>query len=135
MRYTFEKDGIFVNPELPENFNITPNEERSEDEISEWWDNPYILIYELEQESWIEHYERLTNEDDWNDEQVGTQESWEKELSKHRKYWYETWHTGFKYEVRCLDGGAWDRSTWHGSFATFEEALKVAKKIKLKNTI
>ena len=28
MRYTFEIDGILVNPELPEDFDFTPNEER-----------------------------------------------------------------------------------------------------------
>jgi len=31
-----------------------------------------------------------------------------------------------EFHVRCLDGGAWDRSTWLGTFATLEEALALA---------
>ena len=130
MRYTFEIDGIYVNPELPEDFDFTPNEERDKEELYEWWDKPYIEIEELDQESWAEHYYRLTNEYDWTDEQIGTKEDYMKEIEQRRKSWFKTWYTGFRYEVRCLDGGAWDRSTCHGMFATFEEALSVAKQLK-----
>lgn len=35
-----------------------------------------------------------------------------------------------RFDVRCLDGGAWDRSTWKGSFETLEEAVNFAKSIK-----
>lgn len=31
------------------------------------------------------------------------------------------------YDVRCLDGGCWDRTTWWGAFETLEEALAYAK--------
>ena len=30
------------------------------------------------------------------------------------------------FEVRCLDGGAWDRSTWMGCYTTLEKALAAA---------
>ena len=30
------------------------------------------------------------------------------------------------YDVRCLDGGAWDRSTWYGHAKTLEEAQEIA---------
>lgn len=33
------------------------------------------------------------------------------------------WPEGRRWDVRCLDGGAWDRSTNHGAFATLAEAL------------
>lgn len=33
-----------------------------------------------------------------------------------------------RYDVRCLDGGAWDRPTWWGGFPTLEEALACAGK-------
>ena len=133
MRYTFEIDGILVNPELPEDFDITPHEERDRDELHEWWDKPYIEIEEFDQESWIEHYHRLKSNDygePWSDEQIGTKEDYMKNLEERRKSWFKRWHTSFRYEVRCLDGGAWDRSTCHGMFATFEEALSVAKQLK-----
>lgn len=31
-------------------------------------------------------------------------------------------------EVRCLNGGAWDRSTWLGNAATYDEACELADK-------
>ena len=133
MRYTFETDGILVNPELPENFDFTPNEERDRAELYEWCDKPYIIVEEFDQESWEEHYYRLKSNDcgdPWSDEKIGTKEDYFKELEQRRKSWFKTWYTGFRYDVRCLDGGAWDRSTCHGMFATFEEALSVAKQLK-----
>lgn len=40
--------------------------------------------------------------------------------------WREYWPSGVRYDVRCLDGGAWDRPTCWGGFATLEEALECA---------
>lgn len=125
MRYTFELDGIYINPELPEDFDITPHDERDED-MDWWWHKPYIIIEEFESESWEEHYYRLKSYN-WSDEKIGTKDNFEKEQEKSKKNWYKKWATGFRYSVRCLDGGAWDRSTNYGSFATFEEAIEVAK--------
>jgi hypothetical protein len=68
-----------VDPDLPEAFDHTPNEQRSVAEIARWWDRPFAL----------------TNPD-------GT------------------------LTVRCLDGGAWDRSTYYGVAPTFEAAQKLA---------
>jgi len=123
MRYSFEIDGVFVNPQLPENFDSTAHEDRDEISLS-WWDKPYIVVESLKQESWIEHYMRLKNEYEWSDEDIGTQEDWEQYLQRERNSWFETFPAGFRYNVRCLDGGAWDRSTNHGFFDSFEEALK-----------
>lgn len=36
----------------------------------------------------------------------------------------KAWPGGVRYDVRCLDGGAWDRSTWWGSFSTLDEASR-----------
>lgn len=123
-------DGIPINPTLRWDFDITPNDDRENIELENWWDKPYICVDILEQEPWIEHSIRLKNECGWDNEKIGTKEDWEKNLEDSRKSWFETWHTGFRYEVRCLDGGAWDRSTNYGMYATFEEALEVAKQLK-----
>ncbi len=37
------------------------------------------------------------------------------------------WPEGQRYDVRCLDGGAWDRSTGWGSLPTLDEAVTLAK--------
>lgn len=41
----------------------------------------------------------------------------------------KAWPEGIRYDVRCLDGGAWDRSTNRGQFATIAEAVAFAKTI------
>ncbi|WP_456391212.1 hypothetical protein [Hydrogenimonas sp.] len=129
-RYSFEIDGIKINPELPENFDCTPNDERSSEELDEWWEKPYILITELSLESWPEYYHRLKYEHGCNDDEIGTKEEFEKKNTERRESWFKTWPTGFRYDVRVLDGGAWDRSTNKGSYPTFEEALEVAKRLR-----
>jgi len=82
MRYTFKIDGILVNPKLPNDFDIASNDERNKDKSRRWWNKPYIVIGELEQESWEEHCYRLKEEHNWSDEQIGSKEEWEKEQSK-----------------------------------------------------
>ena len=42
----------------------------------------------------------------------------------------EHWPNGIRFDVRCLDGGAWDRSTNRGQFATLEEAIQRANELK-----
>lgn len=41
--------------------------------------------------------------------------------------WLKAWPSGVRYDTRCLDGGAWDRSTFWGAFATVAEAVECAK--------
>ena len=41
--------------------------------------------------------------------------------------WLETFPSGCRYMVRCLDGGAWDRSTMWGAFGKLTEAIACAK--------
>lgn len=42
---------------------------------------------------------------------------------------------GTAYQVRCYDGGAWDRSTNHGVFNTVEDAISKAKKLTLRYNV
>ena len=41
--------------------------------------------------------------------------------------WLKSWPSGARYDVRCLDGGAWDRPTSWGMFGTLPEAIACAK--------
>lgn len=47
----------------------------------------------------------------------------------HTESWFQHWPSGTRYDVRCLDGGAWDRSTSRGQFATLEEAINRANEL------
>lgn len=128
MRQTFKIDGIVVNPKLSKYFDSTPIERRSQKELDKFWCKPYIIIEELEQETWEEYYHRLKAPPcSFTDEKIGTKENYLERLKTERYNWLKEWHTGFRYNLRCLDGGAWDRSTNHGFYATLEEAVTAAK--------
>jgi hypothetical protein len=54
-----QKDGILIDPELPENFDNTPNTERSPAHMR-WRGIPYIVT--MTTEEWDAHYAALDNE-------------------------------------------------------------------------
>jgi len=107
---------IPVNPKLPRNFDSTPNEERPASH-QRWWSRPYIVTMTLD--DWRAHYDK------WDAIQIARGEP-TADREPFYAHWLEAWPSGTRYDVRCLDGGAWDRSTWWGSFATLEEAKQCA---------
>jgi hypothetical protein len=117
---------IPINPELRKGFDYTPNDERSESEIKRWWGRPYIVTTTYEEiqadATYEDHVKRMA--------EIGcdslSKEEFEEREAKGRENWLKAWPTGTRYEVNCLDGGAWDRSTSWGMFATLKEALDCA---------
>ncbi|WP_418069343.1 hypothetical protein [Ralstonia pseudosolanacearum] len=108
-------DGVLVNPTLPKLFDQTPNEDRPPAQ-AKWWNLPYVVTMTVE--DWDRMYA------DRMDEYA---EAGRKHWAEARPKWMEAWPSGTRYETRCLDGGAWDRSTSWGMFATLEEALACAR--------
>lgn len=99
-------DGILINPELPKAFDNTWNDARTHKEWRLWWDLPFILIHTPD--DLYGHPEDAAND--------------QSDLG-----WLEVWPTGTRYDVRCLDGEAWDRPTHWGSFPTLDAAVECAK--------
>lgn len=66
---------------------------------SPWWDVPFIL----------------------------TQGYFGPDTAESREAWLRAWPTGTRYDVYCLDGGAWDRPTVWGKFGSLAEALECAR--------
>ena len=116
--------GVPVNPRLPTDFDGTPNDARPPSHQM-WWGVPFIVTDEWEGESWESYRDRLA-EGGWEPDH--TPEAWAELQAKQKANWFEHFPSGVRYEVRCLDGGAWDRSTWWGSFATLEQAQECARK-------
>lgn len=87
-----------VNPRLPPRFDDTPNDQRPPSH-GFWWFRPYIVTDTMRPGA-----------------PTGSREEW-----------LSAWPSGIRYDVRCLDGGAWDRSTWWGSFSTLEDAIQRAR--------
>ena len=93
---------IAVNPRLSKKFDSTPNDSRPASH-QRWWYRPFIRTM-----SW---------------------EDWYSQDEERRAGWFKAWPSGTRHEVRCLDGGAWDRTTNHGMFNTMEEAVKIAENL------
>lgn len=91
------RHNVPINPQLPDDFDCTDNRSRPGSHLK-WWNRPYI-----ETETWKEGH------------------------SCPREKWFTSWPSGTRYDVRCLDGGAWDRPTCWGMFGTLEEALACAR--------
>lgn len=109
-------EGILVDPLLPPRFDDTPNEERPRSH-DRWWERPFIST--MTTEDWEAHALGRTDEyaakalADWR--------------AEGRAKWLVAWPSGTRFDVRCLDGGAWDRSTYWGAFGTLVEALRCAQ--------
>ena len=116
--------GVPVNPRLPAEFEGTANEARPASHQM-WWGVPFILTDEWEGETWEQYRDRLAG---YGSEPDYTPEQWAERQAESKRKWFESFPAGVRYEVRCLDGGAWDRSTWWGNFATLEQAQECARK-------
>ncbi len=118
--------GVAINPTLRPGFDATPNEERDPQETSDWWGRPFIRAVSWEEMagSYNDYLERVKNLPDYT---PIPKEQHEAEQEERRESWHTHWPSGLRFDVRCLDGGAWDRSTNWGSYATLDEALAVAR--------
>lgn len=121
--------GVPIDPILRSDFDMTPNDQREDLELHDWWDRPFIVTLSWADlnESWGEYCEKRALLG------LGPEgsESGYLALQKTRKgAWLESYPGGTRYEVRCLDGGAWDRSTSKGFFDEFDNALAKALLIK-----
>ena len=94
---TWAAPGIPLNPVQRDDFDCTPNEQRDPLEVQDWWGVHYIQTYAPAAPFMAAEQDRAS--------------------------WLNAWPEGVRYDVRCLDGGAWDRSTNRGSFATLELAV------------
>lgn len=127
--HTFEAencvDGILINPKLPKNFDDTDNSTRPDSHFK-WWYRPFIVTGSVEDldKFYSERDDEYTQEqpEQW----AKTQEKW---TNEGRKKWLEFYPTGIRYTVRCLDGGAWDRSTNHGFYGDFDTAMAQANSL------
>lgn len=121
---------IPINPPLRRDFDITPNDERPQEEIEQWWSVPYIVTTTWEQHradaSYDDFIERMASYGGMAGYVPLTRQQWEQEQEEQRLDWFTWFPDGIRYEVRCLDGGCWDRSTTWGVFATLGEAINCA---------
>ena len=105
--------------------------DRSESHLAKWFNRAYIRTQDFGEDNYQEYCERMayTQEEDYQGEyKLDTEEEFNTRRVKDEKKWREWWpDNGIRYDVRILDGGAWDRTTNKGNYKTLEEAMEVAK--------
>jgi len=114
-------EGIPIEPVMRYYFDMTPNDERPRAEINDWWDKPYITVQGFIRDTYKEYLERM------KDFETEREEEFNERKQKELKEWFEIFKDGYRYDVRCLNGGAWDRSLNLGNFDNLEDALALAK--------
>lgn len=114
--------GYPLNPTLRIHFDQTPNDDREAQEVEDWWDLPFVLTqtWDEREQHTRAHQGRLRAE---KSEHAVSDAELEAMIERQKQSWFKEYPEGTQYSVRCLDGGAWDRSTFWGSFATLDEAL------------
>ncbi len=116
------KTELLLNPKLPKHFFNRANDARSPQELSKFWDVPFILFHEYEEnETWVD-YEYRCREFSHRDFVLKTEVEFNQYQADKKIKWFTDYPTGIAYVVHCLDGGAWDRPTWWGDFSSLEEA-------------
>lgn len=123
-------DGVCINPLLRNEFDITSNSSRPHLETADWWGRAYIESHEYSpsDNSYDEYITRMKSYRD-NDTDYTPKKEWEEANKAAKKSFYESYPTGTMYNVRILDGGAWDRSTWKGAFDNLDDAIELAKEL------
>jgi hypothetical protein len=116
-----------LNPALREWFNNTPNEERERAELDDWWELPFIETYTWAE---FEKHQRDTQASHRAEQNlyVKSDADLEAGIASNKVQWFTAWPTGIRYDARCLDGGAWDRSTSWGMAASLEAAIALCEK-------
>lgn len=121
--------GVPIDPILRPDFDMTPNDEREDLELHDWWNRPFIVTCSWDDlhVSWDDY---LTNRELLGLGPEGSKSGYLALQEVRKETWFKSYPSGIRYEVRCLDGGAWDRSTSKGFFDEFDNALAKALLIK-----
>ncbi len=120
--------GVPFNPRLRKGFDSTPNDDRDTQEVDDWWGRPFIrsTSWADRADAYCDYIERVSPPG-LVDFTPMTREEFDADQEARRIKWFESWPTGVRYDVRCLDGGAWDRSTSLAMVGSLEDALDIAR--------
>ena len=116
---------IHINPEVPEWMDFKDINDRSEKHLKQWFNKAYIRTQEFGEDNYKDYSERMSEFTD-----LETEQEFNSRRAEQKKSWCEHWgEDGIRYDVRLLDGGAWDRTTNKGSYKTLEEAIAVCREL------
>ena len=120
--------GVTIDPCLRKGFDSTDNNDRDPLEWEDWFGVPYILTSNWdEQETHQRRHRRDLEQGKCPEVEISSKEKFENGIGVMKENWFSRFPSGTSYEVRCLDGGAWDRSTYWGEASSLEEAVELAE--------
>lgn len=121
---------IPINPIVREGFSSTEHSERDPLEVEHWWGKPYIVscLFSLTDRDYKSYQARIAPFSQ-NLHRTPGKDEWESKQCNELNIWLEHWPSGVRYDLYCLDGGAWDRPSNIGMFATLEEAITFANSV------
>lgn len=125
-------NGILINPKVPEWMDDRALEKRSEKHMKKWLNVPYIRTEVFGKDNYSDYCERMayTQKNDYiGNYKLKTEEEFNNIRIDDKKNWLTNWPDGIRYDVRILDGGAWDRTSYKGSYKTLENAIIRIKKL------
>lgn len=124
-------DGFAVDPKQRYFFDNLDNSLRPTLEHHDWFGRPYITTAKLEDTladaSYADYLARLAN---FDDVQPYSEAEWLERYNQDVENFNSRYPEGVAYTVRVYDGGAWDRSTWVGEYASIEEAVEACRVIQ-----
>lgn len=120
-------NGIPLNPTLREDFDSTPNEYREHLEVQDWWNKPYISTCSWDDlnEDFGSYRKRMAGYG-YGDESMDSEAVFVERKGQEKERWFNAWPSGVRYEVLCLNGGAWDRPTSLAMVETLDSAIVIA---------
>lgn len=113
---------VYINPKVPEWMDSKALEKRSKSHMDKWFNRAYIRTEKFFEDDYKDYSERCKE-----NIELETEEQFNNRIAKQKKEWFGLWPEGIRYDVKCLDGGAWDRTTNKGSYKTLEEAIAHCK--------
>tara|TARA_R110001592_G_scaffold221139_2_gene475827 strand:+ start:33910 stop:34368 length:459 start_codon:yes stop_codon:yes gene_type:complete len=130
-KHYFDSQTSWVAPNVPLNpvmrgdFDMTPNTDRDPLEIEHWWGIPYIVTfpYEMTDRSYQAYLDRLKT---YGIANIDTEIDWLRREEERKNSWFKKWPSGVRFDVRCLTGGAWDRSSSIAMVESLAKAILVA---------
>lgn len=119
-------NGFHVNPSVPEWMDSRSLSNRSESHLEQWYLVPYIQTESFSKETYVNYRDRMKKV---KVSEVLSKEAFEQWMNDWQRTWWKKWPAGVRYDVRCLDGGAEDRTTNHGSYDTLDKALAKCQRL------
>jgi hypothetical protein len=124
--FSYTTDEVMINPIIPRFMDNLDIQLRNEEHLQEWFNVPYIETHTHHHEPYQEYVKRL---EDMAHITIENIEDYEQRKFNEHKKWFKAWESGVRYDVRCLDGGAWDRTSSKGMFGNLDQAIKLCKEL------